>query len=59
MLDRLSVGKRNYLMLRKLFWKNNILISAESIGGNDPRTLHLQIGTGRVWINSVGAEWEL
>lgn len=58
-IDKLSIGKRNHVMLRKLFWKNGVLVSAEDVGGSAPRTLYLDIGNGRVWISSAGQEWEL
>lgn len=28
-----DIGRRNYNMLRKLFWKNSVLIEAEDVGG--------------------------
>lgn len=55
----LQIGKRNYVMLRKLFWKNGILIDKEDVGGSISRTLRLNIGTGRVTIRSRGQEVEL
>ena len=57
--DRFAIGKRNYLMLRKLFWKNGILIKAEDVGGTAPRTVYLEIGTGRTWLSTAGLEREL
>lgn len=54
-----NIGKRNYVMLRKLFWKNGVLIDAEHIGGSISRTLRLQIDTGRVTVTSRGQETEL
>jgi chemotaxis protein CheD len=57
--DRFAIGKRNYLMLRKLFWKNGILIKAEDVGGTAPRTVYLEIGTGRAWLSTAGQEREL
>jgi len=53
------IGERNYAVLRKLLWKNNILIKAEDVGGQISRTLTLEIATGRVAIKSKGKEWEL
>ena len=47
-----NIGKRNYAALRKIFWKNNVLISAEDVGGNVSRTLYLEIDTGKVWIRN-------
>jgi chemotaxis protein CheD len=57
--DRLNIGKRNYMMLRKLFWKNGVMISAEDIGGSAPRTVYFEIASGRVRISSAGEEWDL
>ena len=41
-----NIGKRNYVMLRKMFWKNSILIDGEDVGGQISRTLRLDVGTG-------------
>jgi len=58
--DTLKVGKRNYAALRKIFWKNNILIAAEDVGGTTSRSLYLDVGTGKIWIkNSMKAEKSL
>lgn len=54
-----NIGERNYTVLRKVLWKNNILISGEEVGGNIPRTLSLDIGTGRTKLKSQGHEREL
>jgi chemotaxis protein CheD len=52
----LQIGRRNYLTLRQLFWKNGILISAEDVGGTLSRTARLYIKTGEVYIRSGGGE---
>jgi len=57
--DRFKIGKRNYIILKKLFWKNNILINAEDVGGTEARTMYLEIGTGRTWLSTAGREKEL
>jgi len=57
--DRFAIGKRNYVVLRKLFWKNGIVIDAEDVGKNHARTMYLQIGSGRVWVSTAGVEKEL
>ena len=54
-----NIGKRNYLALRKLLWKNGVLISAESVGGHLSRTLKLEVGTGAVSIKSRNQEVRL
>lgn len=57
--DRFAIGKRNHVILRKLLWKNGILVKAEDVGGTVPRTMYLEIATGRVLINAAGIEREL
>jgi chemotaxis protein CheD len=54
-----NIGKRNYIMLRKIFWKNGILIGAEDVGGSISRTMRLEIGTGRVTLKTREGEIEL
>jgi chemotaxis protein CheD len=54
-----EIGRRNYVVLRKLFWKNGILISAEDVGGRCSRTARLFVGTGEVTISSQGQESKL
>ncbi len=54
-----NIGKRNYIMLRKIFWKNGVLIDAEDVGGSTARTVRLDVATGRFTIKSHGRETEL
>ena len=51
-----NIGKRNYLALRKIFWKNGVMIQAEDVGGNTSRTLKLGVATGVVTIKSRSQE---
>ncbi|MFH2000121.1 MAG: chemotaxis protein CheD [Planctomycetota bacterium] len=57
--DFFAIGKRNYTMLRKLFWKNQIPIKSQDVGGNIARTLYLDNQTGKTWLQSRGREWDL
>jgi len=57
--DRFQIGKRNYVILKKLLWKNSVLIGAEDVGGTVARTMYLEIGTGRTWLSTAGVEKEL
>jgi len=52
--DMFQIGKRNFTILRKLFWKNGVMISGEDIGGLKSRTVRLFIGDGRVLVSSQG-----
>jgi chemotaxis protein CheD len=54
-----NIGKRNYVMLRKIFWKNGILIDSEDVGGSVSRTMRLCVGTGRVSLKTRAGEVEL
>jgi chemotaxis protein CheD len=54
-----SIGKRNYTVLRKMFWKCGVIIAAEDVGGAKSRTARLHVGTGRCTITSQGEEIEL
>ncbi|MFQ5699888.1 MAG: chemotaxis protein CheD [Myxococcota bacterium] len=54
-----QIGRRNYTMLRKLFWKNGVLIAAEDVGGPRSRTVRLYVGSGRTAVRSGGAEEDL
>lgn len=54
-----DIGNRNIVIARKLFWKNNIMISAEHVAGEMPRTLYLEIGSGHTWFTSRGEVFEL
>lgn len=53
------IGERNHIVVRKLLWKNNILISSEDVGGTTARTVYLQINDGKTIIKSAGKEYEL
>lgn len=54
--DRFQIGKNNFLMLRKLFWKNGVLITAHDVGGRDSRTLSVEVATGEVVLKTNGVE---
>jgi chemotaxis protein CheD len=46
--DQFQIGKRNFTMLRKLLWKNNVLLNAYDVGENHSRTMSLNISNGEV-----------
>jgi chemotaxis protein CheD len=50
-----NIGKRNYLALRKILWKAGVLVQAEDVGGNDSRTVRLEVGSGRFWLRGPGS----
>jgi len=54
-----NIGKRNYLTLRKIFWKNGIMIDSEHVGGHLSRTLRMNVRTGHITVRIRGKEVEL
>lgn len=57
--ETFRIGQRNYTILRKFLWKNNILIAKEDVGGSKARTLYLHMADGRTTVKSEGQEVEL
>ncbi|MCM2284088.1 MAG: chemotaxis protein CheD [Desulfobacula sp.] len=51
-----NIGKRNYMALKKMFFKNNVIIHKQDVGGNINRTVRLEIGTGDIYIKTSGAQ---
>ena len=57
--DQFQIGKRNFLMLRKLLWKNNVLIESFDVGESHSRTMWLDIATGEVTLKIKSGETKL
>jgi chemotaxis protein CheD len=51
-----DIGRRNYQAMRKLLWKAGLLLHAEAIGGDRSRTVRLEIGSGRFWLQEAAGE---
>ncbi|MBU0969264.1 MAG: chemotaxis protein CheD [Proteobacteria bacterium] len=51
-----NIGKRNYMALKKLFFKNNVIIHKQDVGGNTNRTVRLEIATGEIYVKTSGAK---
>jgi len=48
------IGQKNITALRKMFWKNNVMIDGEDTGKNYNRTLQIDISTGKVVVRNSG-----
>lgn len=57
--DHFQIGKRNFVMLRKLLWKNGVLLQAHDVGGGHSRTMTLDITKGEVTIKTQGQTFML
>jgi len=51
-----DIGKRNHLAIRKILWKNGMLINSEDVGGSSPRNLYINIENGTVTVRSNNLE---
>jgi len=55
-----QIGKRNHLAMRKILRKAGVLVQKEEVGGTVPRTVRLEVGSGRMWLReAAGAEREM
>ena len=54
-----SIAQKNLLVLKKLLWKNGLMIHAEDTGGHTGRNMALHLDDGRVTIGANAREYEL
>ena len=57
--EMFKIGERNYTVLKKLLWKNNVLLEAEVVGGTASRTVYFDMATGQTVISSGGQKTDL
>ncbi len=57
--DSFQIGKRNYMALRKIMWKAGVMVHHEDVGGSEPRTIRIDVDTGRVMISTGRQQREL
>jgi len=50
-----NIGKRNYMALKKMLFRNNVLIDKQLVGGNVNRTVRLEIATGHIYVKTSGS----
>ena len=50
-----NIGKRNYMALKKMFFKNKVMISKQDVGGNVNRTVRIEIATGDIYVKTSGS----
>jgi len=49
-----NIGKRNLLAIRKMLWKEGVLVAGEAVGGQAARTVRLCLATGSFYIREEG-----
>ena len=57
--EMFKIGERNYMVLKKLLWKNDVLLATEDVGGTGSRTIHFGLSGGQTIISGNGQKWEL
>ncbi len=57
--EMFKIGQRNYTVLKKILWKNGILLKSEATGGTISRTVYFELSDGRIIIKSGGKESDL
>ena len=57
--QKFDIGKRNHLAIRRILWKEGMLLNAEDIGGTSPRHMYLNIANGTVIVKTNGLEKRL
>ncbi|MFW6044461.1 MAG: chemotaxis protein CheD [Planctomycetota bacterium] len=48
------IGQRNFAVLRKVLWKNDILVTAKDLGGTVSRSLFFHVGSGQAALKKGG-----
>ena len=54
-----NIGERNYTAVRKILWRNNMIIHKEDVGGSKSRTVRIYTATGKVLVSNANEEYEL
>ena len=57
-MNYFRIGQKNITALRKMFWRNNVIINGEDIGKNHNRTVQLPISTGKVLVKNSANVFE-
>ena len=52
------IGQKNITALRKMFWRNNVIIDGEDIGKNHNRTIKLHVSTGKILVKNSANVFE-
>ena len=53
------IGQKNIMAMRKIFWRNNVLIDAEDTGSNCNRTVRLHLMDGKFHVRSSDREMKV
>jgi chemotaxis protein CheD len=54
-----QIGRKNVLAVKRILWQHGLIPSRQSVGGTSWRTVRLNVGTGRIAIQSPEGREEL
>jgi chemotaxis protein CheD len=54
-----QIGKRNHLAMKKIMWRAGVLVHHEEVGGDQSRTIRMELSTGRIFMKLAGAAEQL
>lgn len=57
--DHFETGKRNFLALRQMLWKNGVFLKKADVGGSRSRTIFLHLDGGELLVKSDGSTYRL
>ena len=57
--EMFKIGERNFTVLKKLLWKNNVLLATQDVGGTASRTVHFDVSRCETIVSSNGVKKEL
>jgi len=50
-----QIGKRNHLAMKKIMWRAGVLVHHEEVGGDQSRTIRMDVRTGTIFMKLAGA----
>lgn len=53
-----NIGKKNHVAVRKVLWREGVLVQAEAVGGSESRTVWLEAATGKLRMRQGGKPLE-
>jgi chemotaxis protein CheD len=51
--DFFQIGSRNVIVVKKMLWKNSILLNAQEFGGNESRSMIMDLQDGQVMLRDA------
>ncbi|MFH0919576.1 MAG: chemotaxis protein CheD, partial [Fibrobacterota bacterium] len=57
--ETFNIGKKNYLALKKVLWRYNLLLKGEDVGGSISRNMVLNLATAEVLVKHAGDSREI